>query len=108
VSQKRKSRKPRRTFSREFKIEAMKLIIEQGVPVVQAARDLGVSATVLHGWKRKYLEDRTMGGGNGGPTSDQEEIRRLRRELAQVRLERDILKKAAVYLAEPLKRGTRS
>lgn len=90
----------KRSYSDEFKLEAVKLILERGVSVAQAARDLGVSANVLHLWKKKYQENPGAFRGPGRLTPEQEEIRRLRKELARAKLERDILKKAAAYFAK--------
>jgi len=92
-------KKPRRTYSREYKIEAVRLTTEGGVSVAKAARDLEVNENTLHNWRRQF---RRWGA---GPTAGKEvltvveESRRLRKELAQVREERDFLKKAAVWLA---------
>ena len=85
----------RRSYSREFKIEAVSLITEGGLSISQAARDLGISQTVLGRWKKQFTEDPGQafpGKGKVGPQD--EELFRLRRELAIVRQERDILKKA--------------
>jgi len=89
----------RRKFSREFKVEAVKLVVDGGVSVAQAARDLGIGENLLHTWKRKYKEDASFGR-LSRLTPDQEEIRRLRRELKQARQDQEILKKAAAYFAK--------
>jgi len=89
----------KRRFSREFKVEAVKLVLDGGVSVAQAARDLGVTQNLLHTWKRKYKEDPSFGR-DSRLTAEQEEIRRLTRELKRVEQERDILKKAAAYFAK--------
>ena len=89
----------RRRFSRDFKIEAVKLVLDGGVSVAQAARDLGIGENLLHTWKRKYKEDPSFGRASR-LTAEQEEIRRLRRELKQARQDQEILKKAAAYFAK--------
>jgi transposase len=90
----------RRKFSREFKIEAVKLVRERGVKVAQAARDLDVHATVLRSWVREFAGDpRDAFPGNGQMKPEQLEIERLRREIVKLKAERDILKKAAAYFA---------
>lgn len=90
----------RRIFSREFKLEAVKLVTERGVAVVQAARDLDVAESVLRRWMRDVAADgRHAFPGNGQVRPEQQEIDRLRREVAKLRAERDILKKAAAYFA---------
>jgi transposase len=90
----------RRKFSREFKLEAVKLIKERGVSVAQAARDLDVHENVLRKWARDVAVDPgTAFPGYGVMKPEQQEIERLRRELARIKAERDILKKAAAYFA---------
>ena len=90
-----------RRFSREFKIEAVKLVKERGVAVAQASRDLDVGETVLHRWIKELSVDAEHafpGGGNMKP--EQAEIARLKKEVAKLKMERDILKKAAAYFAK--------
>ena len=90
----------RRVFSREFKLEAVKLVTERGVAVVQAARDLDVAESVLRRWMKDVAADtRHAFPGHGQVRPEQQEIDRLRREVAKLRAERDILKKAAAYFA---------
>jgi transposase len=87
----------RRKFTREFKVEAVKLIQERGVTVAQAARDLGVHGTVLRRWVQEcavYSQQAFPGQGQRRP--EQAEIARLRREVLKLKAERDILKKSAV------------
>ena len=85
----------RRFFTEEFKAEAVRLMTEQGIPISQVARDLGVEAGVLRRWRRKHegLPPRSSPSGKS-VLSEPEELRRLRRENEQLRLEREILKKA--------------
>ena len=91
----------RRKFTREFKLEAVKLIRERGVSVAQAARDLGVHATVLHNWVRQFASDPEHSfPGHGQMKPEQAEIARLKREVTKLKAERDILKKAAAYFAK--------
>jgi transposase len=94
----------RRTFSREYKLEAVKLIRERGVSVAQAARDLDVHPNVLRKWVQDFTDDPAGAfPGNGNLKPEQLEIERLRREVAKLKAERDILKKAAAYFAKDLK-----
>ncbi len=90
----------RRKFSREYKLEAVKMVKERGVAVAQAARDLDVHENVLRKWVREYGDDPSQSfPGKGQMKPEQLEIERLRREVAKLKAERDILKKAAAYFA---------
>jgi transposase len=91
----------RRKFTREFKLEAVKLIQERGVTVTQAARDLGVHGTVLRRWVQECAGDVQQAfPGQGQRKPEQAELARLRREVIKLKAERDILKKAAAYFAK--------
>jgi transposase len=90
----------RRKFSREYKLEAVKLVRDRGVGVAQAARDLDVHENVLRKWIKEYGADPMQAfPGHGQMKPEQVEIDRLRKEVAKLRAERDILKKAAAYFA---------
>lgn len=90
----------RRRFSREFKVEAVRLVLERGVSAAQAARDLGVHTNVLRNWVREHRADPTHAfPGVGQQRAEDAEITQLRREVARLKMERDILKKAAAYFA---------
>lgn len=91
----------RRKFSREFKREAVHLVMLRGVSVAQAARDLDLHATVLRRWVSEF-GDSPDGAfpGKGKMKPEDEEVRRLRREVAKLKAERDILKKAVAYFAK--------
>jgi len=91
----------RRKYSREFKLEAVRLVVEQGRTVGDVAESLGVSSGVLQRWKSQLKAEGALAfPGNGRPNAADEEVRRLRKELARVRQERDILKKATAYFAK--------
>ncbi|WP_435533312.1 IS3 family transposase [Variovorax boronicumulans] len=91
----------RRQFSREFKLEAVKLVKERGVSVAQAARDLDVHENVLRKWVREAAVDPQQAfPGQGVMKPEQAELERLRRENAKLRMERDLLKKAAGLLRQ--------
>jgi transposase len=91
----------RRQFSREFKLEAVRLVKERGVAVAQAARDLDVHENVLRKWIREFAGDPQQAfPGKGVMKPEQAEIERLRKEVAKLKMERDILKKAAAYFAK--------
>ncbi len=91
----------RRKFSREFKVEAVRLIKERGVAVAQASRDLDVHENVLRKWVKEFGADAVQAfPGHGQMKADQLEIDRLRREVTKLKAERDIQKKAAAYFAK--------
>ena len=91
----------RRKYTREFKLEAVKLIRERGVTVAQASRDLGVHGTVLRNWVKAFADDpEHVFPGHGQMKPEQLEIAQLRREVIKLKAERDILKKAAAYFAK--------
>jgi transposase len=83
--------KRRKPYAEEFKQEAVKLVTEQGMAVTQVARDLDVSVDTLHRWLR---EARSATSSTTSEGSSSAELARLRRENEQLRMERDILKKA--------------
>jgi len=90
----------RRKFSREFKLEAEKLVRDRGVSAAQASRDLDIHASVLRKWVRELETDPVQAfPGHGQMKPEQLEIARLRKEVAKLKAERDILKKAAAYFA---------
>jgi transposase len=91
----------RRKFTREFKLEAVRLIKERGVSYVQAAQDLGVHQSVLRTWVKGFEADPQQSfPGQGQMKPEQLEIARLKREVTKLKAERDILKKAAAYFAK--------
>ena len=90
----------RRKFAREFKLEAVRMVRDRGVVVDQAARDLDVQENVLRKWVKELAADPGHAFlGHGQMKPEQLEIERLRREVAKLKAERDILKKAAAYFA---------
>ena len=90
----------RRKHSREFKIEAVRLVRDRGVSVAQAGRDLDIHANVLRKWVKEFSADSAQAFPRLGQMKpEQLEIERLRREVARLKAERDILKKAAAYFA---------
>jgi transposase len=90
----------RRRYTGEFKAQAVGLV-DLGKPVPDVARDLEISEGVLYGWVRKGSQAARLGSGGvraAGEEPVADEVRRLRRENANLKLENDILKKAAVIL----------
>jgi transposase-like protein len=91
----------RRKFTREFKLETVRLIRERGVSFAQASEDLGVHESQLRDWVKKFADDPQHAfPGNGQMKPEQVEIARLKREVLKLKAERDILKKAAAYFAK--------
>ena len=90
----------RRTYTPEFKAQAVKLVTVQGYSFAEAARSLGICENLIRNWKRA-LDDRGEQAfpGNGHSSPVEEELRRLRAENQRLRAERDILKKAAAFFA---------
>jgi len=87
-----------RYFSREFKRDAVQLVTKQGMSVGKVARDLDIHPNLLHLWRRKFLVEGDKAFIGKGRVAPQEaEIRRLRKELARVKEERDILKKTVAF-----------
>lgn len=91
----------KRVFSKEFKLEAVRQVKEQGLPKAQVARDLGIHLNVLRNWVSQYEADSTQAfPGKGQMKPGDAELARLQRELKRVTAERDILKKALGYFAK--------
>ena len=84
-----------RQFDDEFKREAIRLVRNSSKPKSAIARDLGISSSTLHGWLNKSVETK-----DGNIVTDSE-ITRLKRELIDTKLERDILKKAVAIFSKP-------
>lgn len=88
----------RRTFTKEFKLDALRLAEIKGVAA--AARELGIKETVLYYWRKKIKEDGVQAfPGKGKLKPDDEEVHKLRRQVKDLTEEIQILKKAAIYFA---------
>jgi transposase len=91
----------RRTFTREFKVAAVKLVTEKGRSFSEAARSLGIGAELLKRWKITLdAEGQDAFPGHGNLPTAEEELRRLKAEVARLKAERDILKKATAIFAK--------
>lgn len=95
----------RRRFTREFKLEAVRLVNEGNESVSAIAERLGIRPDMLRNWKRQVAglprtEKNNIFKGQGKVTGQEEELKRLRREVEQLQQERDFLKKAAAYFAK--------
>ena len=87
--------KIQKVYTKEFKEEAVRLAQTSGKPIAQIARELGISDSAIHGWRKELAEHGNDAfPGKGHQTALEEENRRLKRELERVQQERDILKKA--------------
>ena len=89
----------RRTFSREFKLAAVRKVLEQGLSYREVARELGIRDTYIHRWKRAFEKDGTLDAELSIDVSPAAELKRLREENRQLKMERDILKKATAFFA---------
>ena len=91
----------RKKYTKEFKLDAVRLVTEQGYKCAEAARNLGLNTNMLNRWVREQQADEGEAfRGNGNRTAEQEELRRLREENRQLKLEREILKKATAFFAK--------
>ncbi len=92
----------RKRFTKEFKLEAVRLLAKGDRPAAELARELGINRNQLYKWQEEVTgRGEAAFPGHGRPVSDKDaEIARLKRELERVTEERDILKKAAVYFAK--------
>ena len=103
TERKRGPRRAKRTFSREFKQEAVRLMQERraaGVSLEQVARELDVGPDLLRTWSQPPDGRAGAAAAVAGPETEAEELRRLRREVAVLRQEREFLKKAAAFFAK--------
>lgn len=87
----------RRKFSAEYKREAVKLVFEQGMSVAKAASELGIGASTLDNWVRAHRKSQS--GTEQVTESERAELKRLRKEVQRLRMQRDILKKATAFFA---------
>ena len=91
----------RKQYTREFKLEAVRLIRQRGVSYAQASKDLGVHPTQLRNWVKQLADDPEHAFPEHGQMKpEQLEIAQLKREIVRLKAERDILKKAAAYFAK--------
>jgi transposase len=94
-------KKVRKKYSNQFKIDAVNLILKQGFNAAEAARNLDINENLLRRWKKEFegkQQETFLGNNSGG--SEQEELKRLRKEVAQLKVEKEILKKAAAFFAK--------
>ena len=92
-------RRARRQFSEEFKAGAVRLVLDEGRTAGAVARELDLTATALRQWVKQARADRTDGK-TGVTTAEREELVRLRKEVRQLRMDREILVKAAAFFVK--------
>src|SRR5262249_61473932 len=90
----------RKTYTRAFKIQAVRMLNDQGLSVAEVARRLGVGENCLRNWRQAARDQGEAAfPGQGNPSPAEDELRRLRAEVQRLKAERDLLKKAAAYFA---------
>jgi transposase len=90
----------RKSYSAEFKLGAIQLVLEKGLKQSQVAQDLGIEAGMLSNWIRSYKKSKAEAfPGNGRMTAQEQRIRDLEAEVRQLKMEREILKKATAFFA---------
>ena len=99
--------KTRRKFNKQFKIDSVQLLQNSEKSVFDIATDLGINPNTLWRWKREYSETKEKSFPGNGRARD-EEIKQLKKENAELKLERDILKKAMVIFSQPERRNINS
>lgn len=96
-----KPKRPYRKYDREFKLEAVKLVMERDMPQTQVAKDLGVSLGVLRDWIELYRRDHESAfPGKGRLKPHESRVKELEEKVRRLEMERDILKKAMAYFAK--------
>ena len=91
-------RRPRRLFTRKFKLEAVRLAAVDGQPKAQIARQLGIRVNQLRKWRQEFELENARPNAKSPPVTT-DDVEQLRREIARLRIENEILKKAAIYFA---------
>lgn len=94
----------RKKYSKEFKLDAVSLVLDQNYTRAEAARSLGLNSNMLGRWVSEQQSDSGQAfRGNGKLTPDQEEIRKLKSQVKNLEMEKEILKKATVFFAKETK-----
>ena len=94
-------KKTRRRYTKEFKIEAVQLVESHGGNASEVARNLGISSNILNRWIHEYKTYNEQSFPGLGTSKESDELQRLRKELADTKMERDILKKALAIFSKP-------
>ena len=94
----------RKQYSKEFKLDAISLVVEQGYSRSEAAQSLDIKPDLVGRWVREHqADDGQAFRGNGKLTDEQEEVRKLKAQVKRLEMEKDILKKATVFFAAQTK-----
>lgn len=94
----------RKKYSKEFKLDAVSLVLEQGYERSEAAQSLDINTQMLGRWvKEQQSDDGQAFRGNGKLTPEQDEVRKLKSRVKRLEMEKDILKKATVFFAAETK-----
>lgn len=99
-SKPKRPQRPRRNFTDEFKAGAVRLVLDEGKSVTRVAKDLDLTPSALSQWVERARADRGVSTRGTLTTEEKEELSRLRKEVRELRLEREILKKAAAFFAK--------
>ena len=96
--------KQRKKYTKEFKLDAISLVLEQNYTQAEASKNLGINANLLGRWIKEFQSDDGQAfRGNGKLTPELEEIRKLKAQVKRLEMEREILKKATVFFAKETK-----
>jgi transposase len=98
----KRKKRTRRSFTDEFKASAVRLVLDEGKSISEVARDLDLTESSFRGWVERARADRTKGK-TGLTTAEREELKQLRKQVRELQMERDILKKAAALFAKESK-----
>ena len=99
MDEEKSQKRPRRSFTDEFKAGAVRLVLDEGKTIPQVARDLDLTQSALRTWVERARADRSKGK-TGLTSEERAELARLRKEVRELRMEREILKKAAAFFAK--------
>lgn len=99
---------PYAVYTKEFREEAVKLVTEQGLSMPDVAQRLSIPKSTINYWIRQERKGKSVGNSTKIHTESETEVAKLKRELVQVKMERDFLRKAAAYFAKEPQSGTRS
>ncbi len=95
------AKRKRTVFPKEFKLEAVRLVLDKDMSAAQVARDLGINPELIYRWKREFQNDPAFSfSGHGKVSGEEAELRQLRRRIKELEEERDILKKTLGYFVK--------